>query len=403
MKKIIGCILGLLALSLVMPSVAKAQQSQTSNSQPVPVIATSGISKNVSSSGIVEALGVLDLPDTESTWSASRLNMPQNPSNLSQGTYLAEGFQGNLQPTINGTSYCLEFNLRSCQSQFKSSSNPLGLWNGNPGNIPSSIWINCSYGVIPIWLYNATNFTFEAGNCTYIDGLPTIKNNVTFNNVALNTYGHGLSTFNLVINQEVVENWTEVKIKIGVYADLLNTKLYLANGSELPQGTQYSLNFQWGVDLSNFTAAQLLGYPIGFNYVASGTNLYFVQNDSQHTPLPVVNLRLGDSYTEIQGSNQEAVRTAEAEFISSNMTLGNSVGKGKVPGCLCYQSFSNLTYGLTTGVLSDPLLGVQHPRVQAPSVMITIGGIPMPMIILGVAITVAILGIALYKKRKHTQ
>jgi hypothetical protein len=222
---------------------------------------------------------------------------------------------------------------------------------------------------------------------------------VTFNNVALNTYGHGLSAFNLVINQEVVENWTEVKIKIGVYADLSNTKLYLANGSELPQGTQYSLNFQWGVDLSNFTAAQQLGYPIGFNYVASGNSLYFVQNDLQHTPLPLVNLRLGDSYTEIQGSNQEAARTAEAEFVSSNMTLG----KGKVPGCMCYQSFSNLTYGLTTGILSDPLLGVQHPKAQAPSAMMSTGGIPVPLIILGVATTVAILGIVLYKKRKHTQ
>jgi hypothetical protein len=82
-------------------------------------------------------------------------------------------------------------------------------------------------------------------------------------------------------------------------------------------------------------------------------------------------MTLGDNYTEMQGSNQELTRTATATFVKGNASVGDSGGNG-CPACYCYQQFANLTYGLTTGVLSDPSIGVHHTESSNPNPTIVI-------------------------------
>lgn len=394
----------MLALGLTLPAVAKAQQGESSTQQvPPPIV---GSNKANSSLGSGNGISVSHGNGFSSTWSANRTYMLNNPSNPSQGSHLAEGFQGNLQPALNGTVFCLEFNLRSFESPYTSPTNPLGIWQNSSYGIPCAIWINCSEGEIPIWMYNASSFSFEVGNVTYIDGLPTLTNNVTFHDIALNTYGHGSSSVNLVLNQEIIANWTTMKVKIGVYADLSNMSLYLPNGSEIPHGTEFSLNFQWGIDLTNQTASQMAGYPIGFPYVATGTELYFLVNGTEQSRLSIADMTLGDNYKEIQGSAQAANRTAAVQFVHSPVTLGNDKGQGGVPSCNCFQSFNNLTYGVTTGILSDPTLTVNHAPVPVgwgqsgnPTGSNPLG--PLQVLIIGIVATGAMAGI-LFIKRRHS-
>jgi hypothetical protein len=197
----------------------------------------------------------------------------------------------------------------------------------------------------------------KAGQVTTVNGLPAIMNNVTFNNVALDTYGNGASSVNIAINQEVTANLTSMIVRIGVYADLSNMRLYLPDGSEIPQGTPYSLNLVWGIDV---------GLPNGggLPYIITGNTLYFIQNNST---VSLADMSLGDSYVEMQGSNQTAGHTAQVQFINSpqtlgiTQTLGNNKNNNTVPGCLCLQTFPNLTYGVTTGVQSDPTIDANHP------------------------------------------
>jgi hypothetical protein len=289
------------------------------------------------------------------------------------------GYQGELHSNANGTEYCLVFLLTTMAGY-------------NPASTPKALYVNCSYGEIPVSLSNATSFTFKTGNCTYIDGLPTMSDNVTFNNATLNTYGHGTSTLSLTLSQTLflAENASEVKVKIGVYANLTNTKIYLPDGLELPQGTKYSLNLQWIVCLSSWAAnGGNPANPVLYNYVASGSNLYFVENNSQHTPVGVANMSLGDSFTEMQGASQEANRTATATF-----TAGQFWGPTGL-NANCYQCFSNLTYGTTTGVLSDPTIGVHYYGSTG-------GSPPFPTVIVGVGVgvvAIAVIGVVLYRRK----
>jgi hypothetical protein len=315
------------------------------------------------------------LPDTADFW-FSRTSTP---------TVSSIGYQGELHDTVNGTVYCLVFLFGSCDFH--------GVCN-DPQYYEYGIWINSSYGVIPMYLGNATSFTLKAGNCTYINGLPTITDNVTFNDGVVDTYGHGTSTFSLTLSQIVFydENSTEGKVKIGVYANLTGTKFYLPSGSELPQGTKYSLNLQWIVGLSSWAAVGgNPANPVGYEYVASGSSLTFVENNSQHTPLQVGNMSLGDSFTEMQGTNRVANGTATATF-----EAGHFWGSSGIPNAYCNQCFYNLTYGTTTGVLSDPTIGLHYSI--SPS-----GSPPLPTtLIVGVGVgvaAVAVIGVVLFRRK----
>lgn len=405
-KMILAFLCAFLVLALASPMLVLAQGG---SSVPAPIVSANSDDKT-SATFNQSAITVTHGPDFDSTWMAFRAYLPDNPSNPSQGgDYLSEHFQGNVAPILNGTQFCLTFTLvSSAQTWDTSPSNPLGIYTNSSYGVPCGIWINSSYGQIPICLYNASSYTLKVGNVAYVNGLPTLTNNVTFNDIALETYGHGSSSINLVIDQEIIANWTTMKIKIGVYADLSNMHLYLPDGSEIPQGTKFSLNFQWGVDLSNQTASNLAGYPIGFPYIVKGNSLYFLVNGTTQSQLSVANMSLGDSYVEMQGSAQSSNRTADVQFVNSLITLGGSQGRGAVPSCNCFQSFTNLTYGLTTGVLSDPTITVNHAPVPpgwgTPEYFIYSMLSNIAPIVIAVAGVVVIVRVTLlFRKRKHSK
>ena len=184
-------------------------------------------------------------------WSARRqfLSIPGGNGT----TVLNEGFQGEIATTVGNDTRDLEINLASG-----------GI------NIPQlpGMFINTPYGSFPINFYNASSFTMQVGNVTYVNGLPTITNTITFNDIALPTYGHGSSTVTFVISQNIVANWTNMTIGIGVYADLSNMTLYLPDGTEIPQNTDFSFNLMYGIDMQSAAPPELqvrLTIPIRHN------------------------------------------------------------------------------------------------------------------------------------------
>jgi hypothetical protein len=97
-------------------------------------------------------------------------------------------------------------------------------------------------------------------------------------------------------------------------------------------------------------------------------------------------MNFGDSYTEIQGNEQISNLSAQTYFQQ----------QGNPGSCfvLCYQKFNGLTYGLTTGLNSDPTLKVPHNPLQV---------IPWQLIIVSVAIAAAaaVLGVTIVRCRRH--
>jgi hypothetical protein len=101
-----------------------------------------------------------------------------------------EGFQGKIATTVTSDSNYLEINLGSTNS-------PAGVPDLNlPG-----MFINISYGSFPVSFCDANSVNVQVGNVTYINGLPTVSNTITFNEIALPTYGQGSSSITFVISQ----------------------------------------------------------------------------------------------------------------------------------------------------------------------------------------------------------
>ena len=214
------------------------------------------------------------------------------------------------------------------------------------------MFINTPYGSIPISFCDTSSFNMQVGNVTYINGLPTVTNTVTFNDIALPTYGQGSSSVTFVISQTVIANWTNMIIKIGVYADLSNMKLYLPVGTEIPQNTDFSFNLMYQIDMNN-GAINPIDYPPSN---ITPTSVFFAVNGTAGTQIAIANMNLGDTYTEIQGSTQLADKTPTIYFSQSSSPSWE---------VNCFQSFPNLTYGVTTAVESDPTITVQHNAVTA--------------------------------------
>ena len=302
------------------------------------------------------------------TWSARRQYMPL-------GGALNEGFQGEIETTVGNVSSTLEINLGDDY--------PEGL------QLPAMFINTAQYGSFPINFCNASSFNMQVGNVTYVNGLPTLKNTIAFNNIALPTYGQGSSSISLVISQTVISNWTNMTISIGVYADLSNMKLYMSNGTEVPPNTDFSFNLMYGIDMNTPAPP---GTPGPIDYPPSDitpTSVYFAVNGTAGTQLSIANMNFGGTYTDIQGSNQFADKTPIIYFSQSAAPTW---------AVNCFQTFPNLTYGVTTAVQSDPTITVQHNAVSA-------GGISRSNLVLygaivgGIAL-VAVVGTVVFVRRR---
>ena len=306
-----------------------------SDQVPAPTVSFSNAPRSGSEDIINLAVGVNQGQVCGTTWSAHKTNLPiMGPNGPTGETVLSEGFQGEIGTTVANVSSDLEFNLGSTNS-------PPGAPNLNlPG-----MFIDTPYGNIPISFCDASSFNVQVGNVTYINDLPTVTNTITFNDIALPTYGQGSSSVTFVISQTVIANWTNMIIKIGVYADLSNMKLYLPDGTEIPQGTDFSFNLMYSIDMNT---PNLSGNSGPIDYPPSDvtpTSVFFAVNGTAGTQLSIANMNFGDTYTEIQGSTQLAGKTPTIYFQQSNAPTW---------AVNCFQSFPNLTYGVTTAVQSDP-------------------------------------------------
>jgi hypothetical protein len=374
----------------MLPGFVAAQTASGDNQTPSPSVPSGQVPAPTvsfsdaprSTEDIINlAVGVNQGQVCGTVWSAHKTNLPVMGSNGPSGeTVLSEGFQGEIGTTVANFSSTLEINL--------------GDTNSPPGapnlNLPS-MFIDTAYGSIPISFCDASSFNVQVGNVTYINGLPTVTNTITFNDIALPTYGQGSSSVTFVISQNVIANWTNMIIGIGVYADLSNMKLYLPNGTEIPQGTDFSFNLMYSIDMNT---PNLSGNSGPIDYPPSDvtpTSVFFAINGTAGTQLSIGNMNLGDTYTEIQGATQLAGKTPTIYFQQSSAPTW---------AVNCFQSFSNLTYGVTTAVQSDPTITVQHNAVSAGGV--SIGNLTPYIAIVAVVASVTVVFVVISVKRKKT-
>ena len=215
----------------------------------------------------------------------------------------------------------------------------------------SGVYITALGQVFPIHLYNCASFNMATSNVTYVDNVPTFTNVIAFNDIPIETYGQGASSVSLVFTQHFNADWTQLTVKTDVFADLTNLKLYFSNGTEVPPDTDFSLNFEYMVCLINQTASQQTTAFVLPSEVTP-SEVYFSVNGTGDLQYSLADMTLSDVYAELQGNNQVTGKTSTANFNS-----------GWQVGCVLLQTFNNLTYGLTTGIQSDPTIQVNHTRV----------------------------------------
>ena len=331
--------------------------------------------------GYIKSCGVTQDDVCSSTWMAWRTCNYTAPQPL-----ITEVLEGGFEENLNGTHFILGFNLGSILPR-SSSLNvpPVGYISPTSGN-PCGVWVSCQYGAFPIWLYNATDVTTNASTVTTVNGVPSVTLNETFGDIQLDTGGHGASTVNLLVSQQITGNATTMIAQVDVYADLSNMHLYLPDGTEIPQGTDYSLNLLWQTSLVNASETRP-NLVVGFPYTIVGNSLYFIVNGEVGN---LAGIKLDDNYVANQGVTQTSSRQAQIQFVSSTTTAGTP-NNDTVPECLCLQTYANLTYGVTTSVLSDPTLYMDHAVVYSY--------LPLIIVIVIVAVVV-IAAVVLFRHRR---
>jgi hypothetical protein len=117
--------------------------------------------------------------------------------------------------------------------------------------------------------------------------------------------------------------------------------------------------------------------------------VFFAVNGTAGRRISIAKMNFGDTYTEIQGANQLAGKTPTRYFSPSTAPTWE---------VNCFQTFPNLTYGVTTAVQSDPTITVQHNVVSASgrlSNMILYGAI------IGELALVAVVGTVVFVRRRN--
>jgi len=249
---------------------------------------------------------------------------------------LSLSYQGNFRSRVSGAWLLFQFGLGSSLGDFHQ----------------RKLYIDCSGDVIPINLFNCSSFGMVTSNVTYVGNVPTFTNVISFHDIALETYGHGASLISLVFTQHFVANWTKLTAKTETYADLTNMHLYYSDGSPVPLNATFSLNFDYLVGLIDDTDPNQQGNPVFIIPRITQTSLFFDVNSTEGVQYSLADMTLADNYTEVQGAVQVLNKTADVYF-----------APGWVVGSDCFQKFTNLTYGLTTAVISDPTINVHHTSV----------------------------------------
>ena len=249
---------------------------------------------------------------------------------------LCAGYQGNLQSYVLETWLLFQFMLES---------------QSNGADYPV-VYINCSGNVIPIHLYNCSSYDMVTTNVDYVGDVPTFTNVITFHDIALQTPGNNPSSISLVFTQHFIADRTELTIGTQTYANLTKMKLYYTNQSEVLPNTEFSLNFDYMVGLFNQTPTDQYGSTPILPTSVTKTGLSFDVTGIGGMNYSIADVTLDDNYTEVRGASQVLNKTAIVYF-----------APGWGGGSKCFQRFTNLTYRVTTAVISDPTINVYHPSV----------------------------------------
>jgi hypothetical protein len=397
---------------------APSTSSLPSGQVPAPDITSNPPSGSRSGCGITVASG-----DFDSNWYAEK-------GDGSSGNDL-EGLYSNVQFNIGSSQMCFETQL--CSSNNGGLGN-LGLLPND--NAPYAITINCDGAAIPINLQNCASFDESKTDVVYVGNLPTFNNTFTFHDVALDTYGHGSSTVTVKFVQQFIANWSEMTIKMGADLDFTNMQLYSpVTQQPISPGTPFTLSLCYYVDMSNYTESQQVGHTVNFHPTVTANQIYYTGDNGFGYQYSLANMNFGDSYTEIQGAHSIPNLTPQAYFqqqVPGNMNNGGdnkkdnkvvpdnkttdsttdyqATGKNAVSlmadqtsgqdsdSCfvLCYQTFNGLTYGVTTGINSDPTIQINHNLVSKSS---TLELIAIVAVIAAVAASVSVTLIV--RRRRH--
>ncbi len=329
-------------------------------------------------------------PGSGSNWQAVK-------GNGSAGSNF-EGLYSNIGYDIENSSMLFETQLSS------STDGGLGNIGLNNGTYPYAISINCDGTTFPINLWNCAYFDESTSNITYVGDLPTFNNTFTFHNISLDTNGTGASSVTLTLTQQFIANWTMMTIKMDTGVDFTNMHLYSpVTGQEISPGTDFSLTLVYYVDMSNITESQLVGHVVNLQPTdITPTEIYYTANNGFGYQYNLANMNFADSYTEIQGTNQVANKAAAAYF---EPMMQGVQGSGAF-FVMCYQTFNNLTYGVTTGISSDPTIEVSHNAVSSTSSNSTTNSAsPLSRnapVISVVIVAAVIVGVALLFKHKRS-
>lgn len=354
--------------------ITQTPASNEKGQVPTPDIHSNSPSGSRTGDGITVSIG-----DCDSNWYALK-------GDGSSGNNL-EGLYSNIQTDYNGSKLCFETQLTSSQDG--------GIGNfGYYGNNPYAIYINCSGEIIPINLYNCTYFDESRTDTSYVGDLPTFNNTFTFHDISLETYGNAPSTVTITLTQQFIENWTEMTIKMDTDFNFTNMQLY-SPSTQLPisPGTPFSLTIIYDTDMSNLTAQQEVGHSVNFQPSVTSTQIYYTDDDGFGYQFNLANMNFGDSFIEVQGNNQINDLTPDVHF---EPIMQGAQGTG-ADFVLCYQTFNGLTYGVTTGLNSDPTIRISHDPLQPANWILNI------VIISAVVASVALLCVALLFRRKRNR
>ena len=366
------CLLVLLLSSFLGFANVRASADQDQQQVPAPQIQT--FTNETGYPGGAYNLIVQQGAGLQTMWGVRRSSDPNNGLNVM--------WQGNILYNVSGSLYDFQYVLLSC-AHLSYYSFPAGAYS------VLGVYFNCSGELIPVCLCNCSSFDMVTSNVTYVGNVPTFTNTVTFYDIPLETFDLSNSSVTIVFTQHFNANWTLLTVKTDVYADLTDLKLYTSNRSEVSANTRFSLDFNYLVGLGEQTSENATSWTPILASEITPTSIRFNINSTRGN-FSNADMSLGETYDEFQGDTTIPDKNATAHFVKIITTEKQTMYN-------CIQTFSGLTYGLTTGVRSDPTIHVQHARVLVPADSGII------LVIVGIA-TVAVLLIAVpvvYTRKKR--
>lgn len=231
-------------------------------------------------------------------------------------------YQQNIRYLIKGTRYLLQFTVATMK-------------------------VNCSGETIELFLTNCSSFDAALGNITYVGDIPVFDFNLTFHEIAIETYGNGKSNLTFILRHIIYPDWNKTDIKIQAFFNLSNFRLILpSTHSEAAPGATFAIIIEYSMELLDATDPTAHHGVMPSHY--NDTSISYDLPTDTGTNLTVSKLEMGSTFYEWNGSH----------FLerATNSSLENAGGST----FLARHIFPNLVYKTTILIYSDPQLTVFH-------------------------------------------